>query len=68
MAEVTRSLSIITWNKHGSSSPTKSGRYYPHTYSQLIFDNEERIYNEEKTVSLTSGVGKAGETHVNQWS
>ena len=37
-----------------------------HTYSQLIFDNEERIYNEEKTVSLTSGVGKAGEPHVNQ--
>ena len=68
MAEVTHSLSVITWNKHGSSSPTKSGRYYPHTHSQLIFNNEEKIYNEETTVSLTSGVGKAGEPHVNQWS
>ena len=25
-----------------------------------------RIYNEEKTVSLASGVGKVGQLHVNQ--
>ena len=66
MAEVTHSLSVIIRNKQVSSYPTKNGRYYPHTYSQLIFDNEERIYNGEKTVSLTSDVGKAGEAHVNQ--
>ena len=27
---------------------------------------EERIYNGEKTVSLASGVGKAGQLHINQ--
>ena len=66
MAEVTCSLSVITRNEQVSSYPTKNGRHYPHTYGQLIFDNEERIYNGEKTVSLTSDVGKAGEPHVNQ--
>ena len=40
----------------------------PHTYGQLIFDKEARIYKGEKAVSSASGAGKAGEPHVNQWS
>ena len=30
--------------------------------------NEERIYNEEKTVSSPSGVGKTGQLHVKEWN
>ena len=66
MAEVTHSLSVIIRNKQVSSYPTKNGRYYPHTYSQLIFDNEERIYNGEKTVSLTSCAKKTAQPHVKE--
>ena len=37
----------------------------PHTYGQLIFDKEARIYNGKKTVSSASGFGKVGQSHVN---
>ena len=36
----------------------------PHTYGHLIFDKEARIYNGEKTISLTSGIGKTGKPLV----
>ena len=32
-----------------------------HTYGHLIFDKEGKIYNTEKTISLTSGAGKTGQ-------
>ena len=36
----------------------------PHTYSQLIFDKEGK--NIQGRVSLASGVGKVGQSHINQ--
>ena len=38
----------------------------PHTYGYLIFEKEERIYNGEKTISLTSGAGKTGQPLVKE--
>ena len=44
----------------------------PHTYGHLIFDKdiykntEARIYNGEKTISLTSGAGKTGQPFVTE--
>ena len=37
-----------------------------HTYGHLIFDKEGKIYNGEKTISLTSGVGKTGQPLVKE--
>ena len=37
-----------------------------HTYGKLILKKQTRIYNGEKTVSSASGVGKAGQPHVDQ--
>ena len=33
----------------------------PRTYGHLILTKEARIYNGEKTISLTSGAGKTGQ-------
>ena len=38
----------------------------PCTYGHLIFDTEARIYNGEKTISLTSGAGKSGQPLVKE--
>ena len=38
----------------------------PHTYRNLIFDKDARIYNREKTISLTSGAGKTGQLLVKE--
>ena len=38
----------------------------PCTYGHLIFDKEARLYNEEKTISLTSGAGKTGQPLVKE--
>ena len=38
----------------------------PHTYGHHIFDKRARIYNGEKTISLTSGAGKTGQPLVKE--
>ena len=45
---------IDQWNK------IESPEINPCTYGHLIFDTEARIYNGEKTISLTSDTGKTG--------
>ena len=51
---------IDQWNK------IESPEINPHTYGHLIFDKEERICYGEKTISLTSGAGKAGQPLVKE--
>ena len=50
------------WNK------IESPETNPCTYGHLIFDKEARIYNGEKTISLTSGAGKTGQPLVKEWN
>ena len=51
---------IDQWNK------IESPAINPCTYGDLIFDKEARIYNGEKTISLTSGAGKTGQPLVKE--
>ena len=51
---------IDQWNK------IESSEINPHTYGHLTFDKEARIYNGEKTISLTSGAGKSGQPLVKE--
>ena len=51
---------IDQWNK------IETAEIIPHTYGHLIFDKEARIYNGEKTISLTSGAGKTGQLLVKE--
>ena len=52
------------WNR------LKSSEINPHTCGQLHLPTtkEARIYNGEKTVSLTSGAGKTGQRPVKEWN
>ena len=38
----------------------------PCTYGQLIFDKGDKIYNGEKTISLTTDAGKTGQLLVKE--
>ena len=38
----------------------------PHTYGHLSLTKEAKIYNEEKTISSTSGAGKTGQPLVKE--
>ena len=42
----------------------ESSEVKPHTYGQLIFKKEARLYNGEKTVSSINGARKTGQLHV----
>ena len=43
---------------------TESPEINPHTYGHLSLTKEAKIYNEEKTITPTSGTGKTGQPPV----
>ena len=47
--------------KYRSMEQNRSPEINPRTYGTLSLTKEARIYNGEKTISLTSGAGKTGQ-------
>ena len=40
----------------------------PHTYVQLIYDEGDKKYNGETTISSASDEGKTEQLHVKEWT
>ena len=57
---------VLAQRQKHRSMEQNSPEINPRTYGHLIFDKEARIYNGEKTISLTSGAGKTGQTLVEE--
>ena len=55
-----KARNVDQWNK------IKSPEINPCTYGHLSLTKEGRIYNGEKTISLTSGAGKTGQPLVKE--
>ena len=39
-----------------------------HIWMCYLWQRRQKIYNEEKTIFLTSGAGKTGQPHVKEWN
>ena len=67
--KVTVIKTVWYWQKDRNierQNKIESPEINPHTYGHLTLTKEARMYNGEKTISLTSGTGKIGQTPVKE--
>ena len=57
---------VLAQRQKYRSMEQNSPEINPHTYGHLSLTKEARIYNGVKTISLTSGAGKTGQTLVKE--